>query len=225
MGKEISAFCTSCGAPMEAEDRHCPKCGRLQSGTIVVRSMPGLESPPVPEQARWRFNPRLLPAIGIGALLLVFLVGLLLGRLAGNGHGTQGRQLAAAATPTVRSTNAGTPPARSSSTSGPTASPSATQNGQVQFVWVPRPVTLTCSTANGCPLSGTFRNQGQGRGSGTARLAVGTEDGGTSYATCTVSIPATDPGATADVSCTANSPQLSDHLKSGGIVYIHGSAT
>ena len=216
----MTAFCTSCGARMEADDRHCPKCGRLQTGTLVVRSlpMPEPEVDPAEERASRRPDRRLLAAVAVGGLLMVFLVGMVLGRSTGAGREGDGRQAAA--------TIASTPSAPPSPTQAPSPTPSPTPGGQSQFALVNARITNNgvCTTANGCGVAGTFRNQGGARGSGTARLSVGNADGSTTYASCTAPIPPTDPGATVEVSCVAQSPQLAAFLPSGNYVYPRGSA-
>jgi hypothetical protein len=212
----MKAFCTSCGAPMEADDRHCRRCGRLQSGPMVVRAVgqpeePATElRPPAPgPQAPLRPPPALRPSrfdlrvilLGILAAVLViiviFAVGLSIGRLMSSGSGRtaagqpQGQQPPAVVTPT------------------PSPSPTPTPTSAARFTSVSwNIVGGRCTSANGCPVSGVFRNQGPGRGDGTARFDVTSLDGATDYANCSAPIPATDPGATTEASCSANSPDL-----------------
>lgn len=218
----MSAFCTSCGAPMEAEDRHCPRCGRPQSGTVIVRSLPAAE--PVPR----RLDLRLVAATVVGAVFLVFLVGLLLGRLTAPGRQAGGSHLAAApggASPTAAApAHAATSPPRSSQTPTPSPTPTAASPAQFSLVRTDIANNGRCTTANGCGITATFRNQGSGRGSGTARLSVGNADGSTTYAGCTVAIPVTDPAGTVEVSCVAQSPELAAFLQTGNFVYPHGNA-
>jgi hypothetical protein len=217
----MTAFCTSCGARMQAEDRHCPRCGRLQTGTLVVRSLPMPEPEMAPDEETDGRGPdrRLLVALAVAGLLMVFLVGIVLGRSTVASRGGEGGQAAATTTSTP------TPSARSSPTQPPSPTPSATPAAPSQFTLVSARITNNgvCSTANGCGVAGTFRNQGSARGSGTARLSVGNADGSKTYAGCTAPIPPTDPGATVEVSCQAQSPELAAFLPSGNYVYPRGS--
>jgi|SRR2546430_1641814 hypothetical protein len=224
MEGNMKAFCTSCGAPMEADDRHCPRCGRLQRGALFVRAVPD-ERPqhPPPRPARRRtFLPEggiNLPGAGLklprgvsallaiallagAALVLVFVVGLALGRITAPGGG--GRNTAA-----VSPASSQTPLIVTSTPSPPPTSTPAPAN-PAQFVRVNTSSGFRCSIANGCPLSATFRNQGPGRGPGTARLDVTSADGATVYASCTAPIPDTDPGGTVQVGCSANSEELAN---------------
>jgi hypothetical protein len=216
MEGNMKAFCTSCGAPMEADDRHCPRCGRLQRGALFVRAVPD-ERPqhPPPRPARRRtFLPEggiNLPGAGLklprgvsallaiallagAALVLVFVVGLALGRITAPGGG--GRNTAAVS------------PASSQTPLIVTSTPAPAN--PAQFARVNTSSGFRCSIANGCPLSATFRNQGPGRGPGTARLDVTSADGATVYASCTAPIPDTDPGGTVQVGCSANSEELAN---------------
>ena len=229
----MSAYCTSCGAPMEAEDRHCRRCGRLQTGTLLVRSLPSSAEPePEPEPElepdegmHRRPDLRLLAAAGLGALLLVFLVGLLVGRVTAPGRETGGGQLTAAG-PASGSPAAGAARSQAPASAPPAATPTPTPASQAQFSLVRANITNNgrCTTANGCGVAATFKNKGSSRASGTARLSVGNADGSTTYASCTAPIPATDPGATVDVSCIAQSPELAAFLPSGNLVYPHATA-
>jgi hypothetical protein len=223
MEGNMKAFCTSCGAPMEADDRHCPRCGRLQRGALFVRAVPDEMPQPPPPRPKGR-RPLLpqgginLPKVGINlpkaginlptialfagaALVLVFVVGLALGRITapGGGRSTGAVSPASSQTPVIV-------------TSTPSPSPSSTPTpaNAAQFVRVSTSSGFRCSIANGCPLSATYRNQGPGRGPGTARLDVTSADGGTVYASCTAPIPDTDPGGTAQVGCSANSEELAN---------------
>ena len=221
----MRAYCTSCGAPMEAEDRHCPRCGRPQTGPLLVRSTleadaerpapvrpeprqpeppPYIRPRPRPEPSEGGPNRRLLLLAGIVLVLLIFVVGLTIGRLTSTGSKAAAGRAAGAGAPAVV-------------TPTPSAAPTPTPTpiNHAQFVSVNQTITDRCSTANGCPVSATFKNQGPGRGSGTAKLdVVGLQDS-VVYASCTVPIPDTDPGGTATVSCSANSPELANYWKTG----------
>jgi hypothetical protein len=212
----MKAFCTSCGAPMEADDRHCRRCGRLQSGPMLVRAAGQPEEPapelrpPAPGPAaplrppstltRARFDVRMV-LLGVLAAVLVIIVifagGLAIGRLMSSASGRT-----AAGQPRGQQ-----PPAVVTPTPSPTPTPTPTSAAHFTNVSWNIPGSH-CSTANGCPATGVFRNQGPGRGDGTARFDVASQDGATVYASCTAPIPATDPGATSEASCSANSPDL-----------------
>jgi hypothetical protein len=75
-----------------------------------------------------------------------------------------------------------------------------------------------CTTAQGCPVTGTFKNNG-GRGGGTATFSL-IDSSGSAVGTYTAPLPVTDSGGTADVSGYANGDQLPDYLKSGGLVTL-----
>jgi predicted nucleic acid-binding Zn ribbon protein len=204
----MKVFCTTCGAPMEADERHCRRCGRLQTGPMLVRAVGRAEEPapdaqevsassePPRDQARKRFDPVMLLLGAVALLLVIFAVGLAIGRLSASGGGPSaatgrpaGQQAPAVVTPT------------------PSSSPSArpTPTSAAHFVSTNWSIPGSrCTSTNGCPI----RNQGPGRGEGTARFEVTSEDGATVYASCTAPISATDPGATAQASCSANSPEL-----------------
>jgi hypothetical protein len=146
----------------------------------------------------------LIPA-GVVLVLLIFVVGLAIGRItsSGSGKATAGQS--------------GGAPAPNVVTPTPSAAPTPTRTpvNPAQFVSVNQTITDRCSSANGCPVSATFKNQGSGRGSGTAKLeVVGLQDS-VVYASCTAPIPDTDPGATVTVSCNANSPELVNYWKQG----------
>ena len=199
---------------MEADDRHCRRCGRLQTGPMVVRAIGQQQEEPAtevrPQAARprtpgrpaaaltpARFNPRILLLGFLVLVLLIFAVGLTIGRLTSSGGARtatgqpQGQQPPAVVTPT------------------PSPSPTPTPTSAARFVNLNWSIPGShCSTANGCPATGAFKNDGPGRGVGTARFDVTSQDGATVYASCTAPIPATDPGATSDASCSANSPDL-----------------
>ncbi|MBJ7598957.1 MAG: hypothetical protein DLM67_07430 [Candidatus Nephthysia bennettiae] len=211
----MKAFCTSCGAPMEADDRHCRRCGRLQSGPMLVRAVGQPEEPaaelrppaPGPRAPRrpplsltpGRFDLRVALLGVLAVILVIFAVGLAIGRLTSSGSGRT-----AAGQPRAQQ-----PPAVVTPT--PSPSPTPTPTSAAHFTNVSWNIPGShCSTANGCPATGVFRNQGPGRGEGTARFDVASQDGGTVYASCTAPIPATDPGATAEASCSANSPELAN---------------
>jgi hypothetical protein len=219
----MRAYCTSCGAPMEADDRHCPRCGRLQTGPLVVRAVPQAEEAPsqaaprstgrpqpeapirpVPRPAGTGFNPRLLLLLGAALVLVIFVGGLAVGRLTSSGGG----QSATAG-------HSSGPAAPQVTTPSPSPSATPTPVNPAQFVKVDANINGRCSTANGCNVSAVFRNKGSGRGPGTARLAVVGNDDSVVYASCTAPIPATDPGATAEVSCSANSPELANYWRAG----------
>jgi hypothetical protein len=220
MEGNMKAFCTSCGAPMEADDRHCPRCGRLQRGALFVRAVPDElpQQPPPPPIGRApllprsRVNPRSginlprggtrLLAIALfagAALVFVFVIGLTLGRITAPGGGPS----TAAVSPATSQT-----PVIVTSTPSPPPSSTPTPANPAQFVRVSTSSGFRCSIANGCPVSATFRNQGSARGPGTARFDVTSADGGTVYASCTAPIPDTDPGGTAQAGCSANSEEL-----------------
>jgi hypothetical protein len=169
------------------------------------------------DEARRRFDP-LMVLLGLVALVLViFAIGLAIGRLTATGGGPSaasgqpaGQQAPAVVTPT------------------PTSSPSPTPTSAARFVSTNWSIPGSrCSTANGCPIVGTFRNQGPGRGQGTARFDVVSEDGSTVYASCTAPIAATDPGATAQASCSANSPELANlwHQDPGAQITVKVNVT
>jgi hypothetical protein len=227
----MKAFCTSCGAPMEADDRHCRRCGRLQTGPMVVRAVGQPEEPAAelrPQAPRSprpgrppalrpaRFNPRILLLGLVVLVLLIFAVGLTIGRLTSSGGAQtatgqpQGQQPPAVVTPT------------------PSPSPTPTPTSAAHFVNLSWSIPAShCSTANGCPATGVFRNQGPGRGDGTAKFDVTSQDGSTVYASCTAPIPATDPGATSEASCSANSPDLMNlwHQNPGALITIKVTAS
>jgi hypothetical protein len=195
---------------MEADDRHCRRCGRLQTGPMIVRTVGQPEEAPrgpvppprsvQPRQllpAPGRFDIRMLLLAGAALVLVIFAVGLGIGRLTSSGGSrTAGGQASNQQAPAVET---------------PTPSPSATPTptSAAHFVNVSWSIPGShCTTANGCPATGVFRNQGSGRGDGTARFDVASQDGATVYASCTAPIPAADPGATSEASCSANSPEL-----------------
>jgi hypothetical protein len=223
----MRAYCTSCGAPMEADDRHCPRCGRLQTGPLVVRTLPQAdEAPPqpqasarstgrpqpegrirpMPRQPGTGFNSRLLLFLGAALVLVIFAGGLAVGRLTSSGGG----QSATAG-------HSSGPVAPQVTTPTPSASPTATPTpvNPAQFEKVNANINGRCSSANGCNVSAVFRNKGSARGPGTARLDVVGHEDSVVYASCTAPIPATDPGATAEVSCSANSPELANYWRQG----------
>jgi hypothetical protein len=232
----MRAYCTSCGAPMEADDRHCARCGRLQTGPLVVRTVPeadqgqptqvggraaGRPQPevrirPVPREPATGLNPRLLLVIGAALVLVIFVGGLAVGRLTspeGSPSATAGHSSGPVAPQVVTPT----PSAR------PTATP--TPVNPAQFVKVNANINGRCSTTNGCSVSAVFRNNGSGRGPGTARLDVVGNADSVVYASCTAPIPATDPGATAEVSCPANSPELANYWKQGARALVRPEAS
>jgi hypothetical protein len=226
----MKAFCTSCGAPMEADDRHCRRCGRLQSGPMLVRTVRQPEEPAaeLSPPARAPGTPRRQPAtsspprfdlrvllLGLVILvLLIFAVGLTVGRLTSSGRSPAGQL------------SNQQPPAVVTPTPSPSATPTPTS--AAHFVNVSWSIPGShCTTASGCPATGVFRNQGAGRGDGTAHFDVTSQDGATVYASCTAPIPATDPGATSEVSCSANSPELASlwHDNPGALITIKATAT
>jgi hypothetical protein len=216
---------------MEPDDRHCPRCGRLQRGTLVVRAVPEPETPPTPPRpppkasrpllGQSAIGPRMIALIAAAVLLLVFVVGLALGRIFSSGAGG-GPNAAAVTSPSAQAPALVTPtPSVPAATSTPAASPTSA----AQFVRVNASISSRCSLANGCPISGTFRNQGQGRGPGTARFDLTSEDGATTFASCTAPIPDTDPGGTTQASCSANSQDLANYFRDnpGAIVHLKTS--
>jgi hypothetical protein len=167
--------------------------------------------------ARFDFRVVLLGALAVVVVILViFAVGLAIGRLTSSGSGRtasgqpQGQQPPAVVTPT------------------PSPSPTPTPTSAAHFTNLSWNIPGShCSTANGCPATGVFRNQGPGRGAGTARFDVTSQDGATVYASCTAPIPATDPGATSEASCSANSPELADlwHQNPSALITLKVTAT
>jgi hypothetical protein len=226
----MKAFCTSCGAPMEPDDRHCRRCGRLQTGPMVVRAVrepqeaPRQPLPPPPRTEPWpqqrapgRFDVRKLLLLAGLLVLVIFAAGLTIGRLTSSGptrtaggQASNQQQAPAVVTPT------------------PSPTPTPTPSSAAHFVNVSWSIPGSrCSTANGCPASGVFRNQGPERGEGTARFDVTSQDGATVYASCTAPIPAADPGATSEASCSANSPDLAALWKQnpGALITLKVTAT
>jgi zinc ribbon protein len=226
----MKAFCTSCGAPIEPDDRHCPRCGHLQRGTLVVRAVPEPETPPTPPRpqpkasrpllGRGGIGPRMIALIAAAVLVLVFVVGLALGRIISSGAGG-GPNAAALTSPSAVAPAVVTPTPSAAAASTPTPSPASA----AQFVRVNASISARCTLANGCPISGTFRNQGSGRGPGTARFELTSEDGATSFASCTAPIPDTDPGGTAQATCSANSEELANYFRDnpGAVVHLKTS--
>jgi hypothetical protein len=211
---------------MEPDDRHCPRCGNLQRGTLVVRAVPEPETPPTPPRLQPKasrqllgqggIGPRMIALIAAAVLLLVFVVGLALGRIISSGGGG-GPNAAAVTSPSAQVPAVVTPTPSAPATSMPTASPASA----AQFVRVNASISSRCSLANGCPISGTFRNQGSGRGPGTARFDLTSEDGATTFASCTAPIPDTDPGGTAQASCSANSQELANYFRDNPAAVVH----
>jgi hypothetical protein len=86
-------------------------------------------------------------------------------------------------------------------------------NAPPSFVLVTDNFAGPCSD-NGCPVSGSFRNDG-GQGSAVAIFRVTSPDGSTTtYATCSAAIPSSPKFGAASVGCTASSADLSDFFKS-----------
>lgn len=216
---------------MEADDRHCRRCGHLQTGPMIVRAVgrqddttidpgPRVTVPDVPRRpppaSRGRaFGPGVLVLGVVVLVLLIFAVGLSIGRLTSSpGHSTAGL-------PSNQQ-----PPAVVTPTPSPTPTPTPTSAAHFASVRWDIPGGR-CTSANGCPVTGTFRNQGAGRGEGTAKFEVTSQDGATVYASCTAPIPATDPGGTADASCSANSPDLVNlwHENPGALITVKPSAS
>jgi hypothetical protein len=163
----------------------------------------------------------MIALVAAAVLLLVFVVGLALGRIISSGAGG-GPKPAAVTSPSAQAPAVITV---TPSVPGATSTPSASPTSAAQFVRVNASISSRCSLANGCPISGTFRNQGSGRGPGTARFDLTSEDGATTFASCTAPIPDTDPGGTAQASCSANSQDLANYFRDnpGAIVHLKTS--
>jgi hypothetical protein len=114
-----------------------------------------------------------------------------------------------------------TPAPSSATTAQPT--PSA-QVGAAHFVRVASDIPGGhCTTRQGCPVTGTFKNTG-GRGGGSVTFSL-VDSGGNVVGTYTAQLPVTDPGASQDVSGYATGDQLPAYLKSGGTVQLQVSVT
>jgi hypothetical protein len=162
----------------------------------------------------------MIALIAAAVLVLVFVVGLSLGRIISSGAGG-GPNTAALTSPSAVAPAVVTPTPSAGASSTPTPSPASA----AQFARVNASISARCSLANGCPISGTFRNQGSGRGPGTARFELTSEDGATTFASCTAPIPVTDPGGTAQASCSANSQELANYFRDnpGAVVHLKTS--
>jgi hypothetical protein len=222
---QMKAYCFKCGAELDPEAIVCPSCGRLQR-SMVVRSVepePGgpaaapedrpLYGPPQapPPDGSRRSPARLLAIVG-ASILGLFLIGLALG------HACTGPTRSTAVVGPIVSV-APTQPSSGTTPSSTPSSRSSAEPGAATWARVSSDIPGGhCTTAQGCPVTGTFKNNG-GRGGGTATFSL-LDSGGNVVGTYTAQLPATDGGATADVSGYANGDQLPDYLKSGGLVTL-----
>jgi len=156
-------------------------------------------------------------AILLGLFLMAFVAGQFLGgRSSGNPSADTtlpGTQPSAA--------SSGQPSTAPSATSAPTASPTQGITGNARFSRLTSSITGRCNTANGCPVSATFKNNG-GPGSGQVTFNLTDEGGSTTYGTCTTQIPQTEAGQTATASCNANGDALGQlfHTNPNATVYL-----
>lgn len=239
---QMTAYCFKCGASLKADTIQCPYCGRIQR-SMVVRNAPPVDRslevqdeaydepyppprmpPPAPRSSRGR----VLALAGAGILGL-FLVSFAVGQTCAGGSDSRSvarsGSLADAPSPVVPTPTASspasspTPGARTSSTPAPGQSvmpgvPSAAR-------WVRVTSTIPggkCTTSQGCPVQGTFRNGGQ-RGGGIVTFSL-IDSSGAVVGTYMAPLPTTEAGGTAEVSGYANGDQLPAYLRSGGIVQL-----
>ena len=226
---QMKPYCFKCGAELEPDTIRCPHCGRLQRSMVVRGDGPTQEPVAtryaVPNRERYATEPRpgrmrtwAMAATGVAAL---FLVGLFIGRAcissSSNPNTTAVVQSPAATPPAAAQPGATTAP-----TQPPTATPKPSapaQPGAANFVRVASDIPGGhCTTAQGCPVTGTFKNNG-GRGGGTATFSL-LDSGGNVVGTYAATLPVTDGGQSVDVSGYANGPTLPDYLKSGGLVTL-----
>lgn len=225
---QIKPYCFKCGAELEPDAIRCPHCGRLQRSMVVRDAGPA--QPPVatpyavPKRERYPTSPHpgrartwAMAAAGVVAL---FLVGLFIGRacISSGSPSTTAVVSSPAATPPA----AAQPSAPTAPTQRPTATPKPSapaQPGAANFVRTASDIPGGhCTTAQGCPVTGTFKNNG-GRGGGTATFSL-LDSGGNVVGTYTATLPATEAGESVDVSGYANGPTLPDYLKGGGLVTL-----
>jgi hypothetical protein len=227
---QMTPYCFKCGAELEPETIRCPHCGRLQRSMVVRGAGPAEESVAtryaVPSRERYPSDPR--PpgrmrtwALAAAGVLGLFLVGLVIGR-ACIGTTSNPSTTAVVATPPATAPAAGQPSATTRPTQQPTATPKPSapaQPGAANFVRVASDIPGShCTTAQGCPVTGTFKNNG-GRGGGTAIFSL-LDSGGSVVGTYTATLPVTEAGQSVDVSGYANGPTLPDYLKNGGLVTL-----
>jgi hypothetical protein len=153
---------------------------------------------------------RLLALVAAG-LLGLFLIGIGIGHvIAGGGSASP----SAAAPPQTSPPPVAPPTSRATATPAPTPTP---DTGNAKFQKLTASIPGRCTTAQGCPVQITLKNNGD-RGSGTVTLTL--TDGTNPVATFTGPIPATDAGQTVTVNGFATGDQLAAYLRSNGIVYI-----
>src|SRR5262249_47950470 len=152
------------------------------------------------------------------ALLVLFLLAFIGGQILGS----RSPGPSAAAPPSTQESTAPStqPTAAPTATPLPTASPNQGITGHAKFLRVHDAITGRCSGTNGCPVSGTFKNTGQ-QGSGSVTFNITDSTNTTTYATCTVPIPQTDPGQSATVSCNATGDALAPLFRSNPGVTIY----
>jgi len=164
-----------------------------------------------------RSRPVRLMVLAGAALLGLLLIGYTIGQILG-GAGSSPNSSAAAPPHNIQ------PAATATPTTQPTTAPTPTPaqgTGNAKFVRVSSDIPGGhCTTSQGCPVTVTLKNNG-GAGSGSVTVTL-TNDSGQSVATFTGPIPTTEAGATVTVTGYANSDQLPNYLKSGGIVHLTG---
>ena len=224
---QMKAFCFKCGAELDPEAIVCPSCGRLQR-SMVVRNVGPAPAPPrqTPRPAASPPGPTASPpgpprrspvrglALAGAGILGLFVIGLAIGHACSGGQPsspTSGLNPIVSVAPTQS--------APSSAAPTPSGSASPARTGAASWARVSSDIPGgRCSTSQGCPVTGTFRNTG-GRGGGTATFSL-LDSGGNVVGTYSAPLPVTDPGGTADVSGYANGGQLADYLRSGGLVTL-----
>jgi len=156
-----------------------------------------------------------LVAIGLAAVLGLFLLSFAIGHLLG---GSSAPRTGSVAPPQSTPAAVNPTPAGPSATPAPTPTGSAGTGGSASWQTVTRDIPSQCSTRQGCPVTATLKNTG-GRGGGTVTITL-TDDGGSPIATFTGPIPVTDAGQTVQVSGFANGDQLAPYIRGGGIVHL-----
>ena len=96
---------------------------------------------------------------------------------------------------------------------GPFNPPPPGQGASPQFEVISANQDGSCTVNGGCPVIGTFRNNG-GAGSGAVIFSLVDDTRGQSYGTCSADIPNTEHNGVSRASCTIISAQISIFLQS-----------
>jgi hypothetical protein len=223
----MRAYCPNCRAEVDPEALVCPACRQRLSSLIVRAAEPPPVEPGAPQHTDVPSSSARVGASSIrmawmaviGAVLLglVLFVVLIARALSGTPASPTAAQNPVVLTPPAASAPGTVAP------SSPTASP-VPHSGSAHFVRVTTDLPGGhCTTSQGCPVTGTFKNTG-GRGGGTATFSL-LDSSGNVVGIYSAPLPVTDPGGTVDVSGYASGDQLPAYLKSGGQVQLQVSVT